>query len=340
MIFTASDVSSLTGWEWGEYISEALVIVACAGELVADLGRKCLTKVHRDRVERLSTILLVAALSASLICLVRTNELSGNVIGSLGAKADEADQKAKAAVADSSTALSQAGDALTKAGKAQYLYGKTEDEASKAQAASSSALTLATGARREADSFEKDIASAKTQAADAESHLAEATKSANALTAKLERLTTPRSLPHSEQVLAPLKTFVGTEYAFKGTCGDEECFHLVSDIDELLKSAGWKRVKGPPMRIGITQFIMNRDKDFTVDESVATGIGISAETPGGFESIKALPPGQVAEHIRAAIALNQVLALSVSPSENTGKLTGIDTGTSTVVWIDIGRKPL
>ena len=83
MILTASDVSSLAGWERAEYISEAFVIVACAGELVADLGRKCLTRAHRDRVERLSTILLVAALSASLICLVRTNELSGNVIGSL-----------------------------------------------------------------------------------------------------------------------------------------------------------------------------------------------------------------------------------------------------------------
>jgi len=90
MMFMASDVSSLAGWERGEYISEAFVIVACAGELVADLGRKCLTRVHRHHIGRLSTILLVAALLASLICLVRTNELSGNVIGSLGDKAEEA----------------------------------------------------------------------------------------------------------------------------------------------------------------------------------------------------------------------------------------------------------
>jgi hypothetical protein len=42
MIFTATDVSSLSQslyrWEWAEYISEAFVILACAGELVADLG--------------------------------------------------------------------------------------------------------------------------------------------------------------------------------------------------------------------------------------------------------------------------------------------------------------
>jgi hypothetical protein len=114
MILTASDVSSLAGWERAEYISEAFVIVACAGELVADLGRKCLTRAHRDRVERLSTILLVAALSASLICLVRTNELSGNVIGSLGDKAENADKKAENALTDSGTANTVASDAIGK----------------------------------------------------------------------------------------------------------------------------------------------------------------------------------------------------------------------------------
>src|SRR5438132_3197449 len=188
MLFTASDVSSLAGWERREYISEAFVIVACAGELVADLGRKCLTRAHSDRVERLSTILLVGALLASLICLVRTNELSGSVIGSLGDKAEEADRKARTAIADSSTALSQAKDALDKAGAAQSSLGRAENESKKAQtaalnalllarearrdadsatASAAGAMSLAQGARQEADSFEKDILDAKTQAASA-----------------------------------------------------------------------------------------------------------------------------------------------------------------------------
>src|SRR5207302_11257882 len=115
MTFTASDVgslsTSLSRWELGEYIFEALVIVACAGELVADLGR--LPRRCKRHIERWSTMLLVAALSMELICLVRTNQLSGSVIGSLGDKAEEADKKAKIAIADSSTALSQAKDALT-----------------------------------------------------------------------------------------------------------------------------------------------------------------------------------------------------------------------------------
>jgi len=112
MILTASDIESLSRllsrWEWGEYISEAFVIIACAGELVADLEVSWLTEERKRRLQRRSTILLVAALSVSLICLFRTNELSGSVIGSLGDKAEEADRKAREAITDSSTALSQA----------------------------------------------------------------------------------------------------------------------------------------------------------------------------------------------------------------------------------------
>jgi hypothetical protein len=40
MIFTSSDLASLLHrWELAEYISEAFVILACAGELVADFGK-------------------------------------------------------------------------------------------------------------------------------------------------------------------------------------------------------------------------------------------------------------------------------------------------------------
>jgi hypothetical protein len=270
----------------------------------------------------------------------RNDFLSAQIINSLDVKARTAASNASTALTDSGIALSQSKDALTKAGKAEESLGKAETEAKNAEVASSNALTLAKGAREEADSFEADIKSAKKQAAEAESHLAEATNSANILTAKLERLTTPRRLPRSATIAAPLKTFEGMEYAFVGTCADEECFTLVSDIDELLKSAGWKRVKGPPLRIGIAQFKIHGDKDFGVDDSVSIGIGVAVETPNGMESLKGLRDDQLPEHIRAAVVLNRVLALNVSPSENTGKLVGVDTGTSTAVKIDVGRKPL
>ena len=234
----------------------------------------------------------------------------------------------------------EAGSAKDSAKEARDAAREAREASDKAVAESSSAMTSASGARSEADSFETDIKSAKKQATEAESHLAEATKSANILTAKLERLTTPRRLPGSAQVIAPLKTFTGTEYVFIGTCGDQECFDVLSDIDEVLKRSGWKRVKGPPMRIGISQVLVHEDKDFAVDINVSTGIQISAEAPNGIESLKSIPENQFAAYIRAAMALNKVLSLNISPPENTGRLVAIQPGTSTVVRIDVGRKPL
>jgi hypothetical protein len=167
MIFTASDVSSvsqsLQRWDWAEYISEAFVILACAGELVADLGENWLGEKRKKHLERRSTILLVAALSVSLICLVRTNELSGNVIGSLGDKADEADTKAKKSIEDSSTALSQAKDALTKSGEAEDSSGRAEDKAEKAKIATSGAMIVAQTAHTEANSVPQEIGKAAEQ---------------------------------------------------------------------------------------------------------------------------------------------------------------------------------
>jgi hypothetical protein len=344
MIFTASDIESLSGslsrWEWAEYVSEAFVIIACAGEFVADLERPWLTEERKHHLQRRSTILLVAALFASLVCLIRTNELSGSVIGFLGQRAEEAGAKAKEAITDSSTALSQAKDALAKAGTAESSLGKAEGEANKAQTAASGALTLARSARQEADSFEKDIASAKTQAAEAESHLAEAMKRANALTARLDRLTTPRRLPHTPQVVSPLQPFAGTEYMFTEVCMEWECADLLADIDDLLHMAGWKRLKSPTRSISVPTVRVRNDDALVVPTGLSVGIGISIEAPGGYELVRKLTPVQQAEHIRAAITLNAVLASNVFPPENTGRAVEVDAGNSPVVRISVGRKPV
>lgn len=256
----------------------------------------------------------------------RNDTLSAQVIGSLDAKSSEAYRNA-------SSALTKSGEAETKAAAADTVSGK-------AVAESSSAMSIANGARSEADTFEADIKSAKEQATKAESHLEEATKSANILTAKLERLTTPRRLLRSDPVVAPLRAFERTQYVFIGTCADHECFDLLTDIDALLKLAGWQRIKGPVMRIGITQVHINGDKDFAVDISLSTGTVISAQTPGGIESLNGLPDVILPGYVRAAVALNEVLAAHIAPSENTGMRVGIKSGASTAVEIDVGRKPM
>jgi len=343
MTFAASDVSSLSQslhlWEGAEYISEAFVILACAGEMVADLGERWLGETRKRRVERHSTILLVAALSVSLMCLVRTNELSGSVIGSLGDKAEEADRKAKTAIADSSTASSQAKYALGKAGKAQESLGKAEDEANKAQEASASALTLASATKKEVGSFAKDIASVKKQAAEAESRLADAMKRANILTAQLNRLTTPRSLPSSPEIMSALKPFNGTGYMFTGVCADTECIQLLRDIDNALGLAGWKRAKAPHVFPGLLLWGSPSDDD-GVGFDLEPGIKVSVDSMTPLEELEKQQISSLPQYIQAAISLNMALTSNVSPSENTGRMVTVESGTSAVVRISVGRKPL
>lgn len=202
-MFTPSDVSSLaeslSRWERGEYISEAFVIIACAGELVADLGRKCLTRAHRNRLERISTILLVAALSASLICLVRANELSGRLIGSLRDKAVEAAMEAGKALSDSTATLTQSGQAKDKADAAEGASGRAKNKA--------------------------DAASVKAEEVDAELGLAELLMSA-------------RSVQNRDELADKIKQqFKGRDVVLRSYIGDQEGWGLCTQLWYVAKSA-------------------------------------------------------------------------------------------------------
>lgn len=316
MILLASYVSPLTRWEWGEYISEFFVILACAGEVVAVFGKKRLTEEHKERLEKLSTVLLVAALSAALICLVRTNELSGNVIGSLGKTAEEADGEAKTAISDSSIALSQAKDALTKAGNAEGSLGKAEDEANKAQTASSNALTLASKARQEADSFEADIKTAKQQAADAESHLADALQQAAKAEAELYRIKTPRSLIRTEELIAALRPFSGTEYTLN-VFMDDESIQFTKIVAAALDASGWVRKQPTGISIGVPtlEIDFGQGGPQNVPACIDTGVSLSAHVKESLAVLKSLPPESVPKTVKAALALKSAIALSISPSD-------------------------
>ena len=139
MILTASDVSSLgralSRWEVAEYVFAGLVTVACAGEYLADF-KDWFTggdKAKKDRLAKRSTLLLIAALALELTCLVKTNSLSGQLIGSLDEKAGAADIKAQSAIEESSLAENKASRADTSAGEAKH---KTDAVAQQADALS------------------------------------------------------------------------------------------------------------------------------------------------------------------------------------------------------------
>jgi hypothetical protein len=257
MILTPSEVASLSAslsfWEIGEYISEALVALACFGEYVASFTT-WFTKGDRDRQKRLekrSTLLLIFALSSGLLCLVQTNELSGRVIGSLGEQAEKANEKARLAIELSDTAVTKSGQAVSASGNALLKSGKAEG-------AASNALALARGARKEADSFEQEIVSAKQKAADAESHLAEALKraaKAEIAAGKLTEKMADRQLTDAQvqRIGDTLKPFAGQEYDVMTYWDTPECGAISNRIYTALRIAYWKNI--PSKAIGLLRGI-------------------------------------------------------------------------------------
>lgn len=262
MTFTAPDVSSLAQslhrWEIAEYIAEGFVILACAGELVADFGENWLGEKCEKRVERISTMLLVAALSVALICLVRTNEKSGSVIGSLGEKASDAGNKAQSAIDKSSLAENRAIAADTTAGNAQ----KNADAAG---LAASKAQTGAGAVASKAEELEQQLAVTKAQLETVEAKRAELEESL----INLAICNAPRFIPFwsiSKEVISgpgffisrpqddllpsdvktaidPLKPFAGQEAIIEFAPNDAETKRAALYISESLNRAGWKIVK-------------------------------------------------------------------------------------------------
>jgi len=121
MTLTAPDVSSLTRslscWEKAEYVACAFVALACAGEYISDFTDWFTAgdELRKKRLAKRSTLLLIVSLAVELFCLVQTNSISGQLIGSLSDKATNADTKAQ-------SALDKSGIAETKADAANKRY--------------------------------------------------------------------------------------------------------------------------------------------------------------------------------------------------------------------------
>lgn len=235
MTLTALEVVSLTSridrWEYAEYACTAFVAIACLGEYIADFTDwwsgnvcKCFGDLeHRkERIAKFSTLVLIAALAGELLCVVRTNQLSGELVGDLGDRSEEAFSKSEKALNDS---------------------GKATTESEKAKTTASSAVVLAGTAKKEADSFERDIKLARKQAAEAESHLSEAVSMAIAEEAELRKLeaqVAPRTLNADQMrsVRDHLQIFRGhpavrvTSYALDG-----EGAAVATEIISIISSA-------------------------------------------------------------------------------------------------------
>jgi hypothetical protein len=246
MSLTASDVESLTFWlsvwEKAEYGFAGLVTVGCLGEFVAEFTDWFTSGVEDNKklLTKRSTLLLIASLALELVCLVKTNQLSGRIIGSLDEKAREAGEKAQAA-------LDKSDNAVTHAGLAEESSTRAAGKSEKAEKSASSALSLAGSARQEADSFEQDIVSAKTQATQAETHLADALQRAASAETRavqtgieLARFKAPRSLDSAqlERIREKMAAFPKTMFDLYVN-SESEAVDLMNQIDGTLRSAGW-----------------------------------------------------------------------------------------------------
>lgn len=312
-----SPESSLAFWEIVEYIAEAVVIIGAAGEGLGEftnlLGAKECSE-RKDRILRISTIVLIIGLAVELGGLIRTNDLSGQIVAR--------------AVLSAGTARGSAGAAVADAGRAKVIASDAE--------------TLAHGARKEADSFEKDIVSAKSQAAEAESHLADALQRAANAAAELDRLKSPRTLTNVGRLISTLSEFRGTEYTFSAVYANDESLSLLKIIDNALQLSGWKR--GKPISGFPSIDVFGKDNPYPVPQALNKGIRISVDWPGGItDQLKSLNADQLPEPLKAAVYLNLALFSSVSPQEETPEKkafqVNIETGDSKEVRISVGEKP-
>jgi hypothetical protein len=251
-------------------------------------------------------------------------------------------------VAKLTAAEKAAGDAAIFARIAHEEADAVKGIADEARADAKDALTKAQAAQRELAHAEADAAKAQTVASralstadKAESHLAEALKQAADATAELNRLKTPRSLTNASLFTEKLKQFKGTEYTFAEVFADEESVELLKQIDSALQLAEWKRVK-PSSRSpgGIALNVYGDKQDFGVPPGVSTSVLVSVDSTESVDSLKSRSPEQWPAIVRAAVALKGALAICISPEQgNKGKDVVVESGTSMIVRITVGKKP-
>ncbi len=112
--------NAIDGWEVAEYIFAALVAIACFGEFIADFTdwwlHGCFWTLfgnieHRkEKIGKVSTLVLIMALVGELFCLVKSNRLSGRLVSLAMESAGNANREAELAKRESKLLREQASD--------------------------------------------------------------------------------------------------------------------------------------------------------------------------------------------------------------------------------------
>lgn len=246
-----------------------------------------------------------------------------------------------------------AGSARTSAVDAANAATTANSESEEATASSRISMTLARGARKEADSLEHDIASAKTEAADAVSRLAEAeeqladaTQREASAEEEINRIKTPRSLIHADELTAKLKPFRGVQYTLE-SFQDQESLNFTRTIGNVLANAGWVRKQPVGLMLGAPTWNLDFGKGDFEHVTICINTGVSIEV-SSTESVEALNSPQPEEFrpksVRAARDLRALLvADTIPPGENNAVKGIIDPKQASTeglpMVICVGKKP-
>jgi hypothetical protein len=201
------------------------VIAGVVGEFFADFSNVWGVRdiPHRkDRLGKISTLVLIVGLAAELVCLVSANILSGRIIATLGQQTAQAVTTAKgfeSSIADSNARVRVA----------------------EAQVASANARSI--GAQARVASAEAEIAEAQKAASNADARAAEARSMAEQERlerVRLEEQVTPRRLstPQQAAVTNSLRRFSGRSVVLQSYALDLDAALLGSQIQASLESAG------------------------------------------------------------------------------------------------------
>lgn len=237
MTLTASEVASLTAtmglWELAEYVSAGLVTLGCIGEFVAEFTKWFTGGIEetKERLAKYSTLLLIFALSAELVCLVRTNQLSGMVIASLNEKAEDANARARSfeAKAQESNQKAEEAKTLAKGFESRLADANARVKRAEAQIASAKARTEEAVAK---------IATAEARIKEAEEK-AEAERLARV---KIQDDLKWRTVTEEQtaKLLAALPPeYTGVRVTMSNIAGDAEAAQYAAELREVLLKAGW-----------------------------------------------------------------------------------------------------
>ena len=332
--------------------------LACFGEYAADFTDWLTSgdEAKKKRLAQRSTLLLIASLALELICLVRTNQLSGELFGLLsdkagaaaqrsteaGIKSDTAITKADAASTNADAAASKAdaadrisGNALKQAGDAKQYAGSVKGLADRAKASAEQSLATAGTARREVGGVKDGIESARRDLVNIEE--------------KITRIVSPRTIKDAGVFISAARTYAGTEYAWREVTPDEEdeAVNLLRDIDRTLQVAGWKRVSDTrsPHLGDVASHVTGENGSIIGDVPLHANRGtqVRIEYPGGIDALRGVTEDRWPGYVRAAAFLNAALKTAIFPVQlipTEDKEAGsvkVGSGESRVVLVSVGH---